>query len=466
MLSSIEKGKKDVVEKILATDFKESVPEHISSEVFKQIKAELPIINPFHLCITDVKNVKTSLSDESFNLLIRNKIQIAELFFNSNDPLLDPNSIDDTGLSILHKSIVLGDNEYLKFIVNLIIEQANLSVKRITINLNSRCHKKGWAPVHYAIEFANIPALQLLAESGANLLATSATDRRITPLELAKAKVKSASSPSSKSLAQSVQDTLSNILANRKLKDQAKKQSNSQGTVEQISQIQTPSKNDSSTPDKLKAIDLTPLSSSKSEKKKKKNNNKTEASASTQSLTSVAPTPSKNDPKASKNNLSKQDSKKTQAPQQLAVTRDLTLSVASRDEMVDRLLAMGFKESDCLTAISLYGTDIDQAISYLCEGPHDSSPVVPIASIVPSLSSLKPKQKVQQEPKPIELPETAVELQKSKEELRRINRAWNAKAEDEKKKVIFRYFLVLLLFLLLIIFISLNYRKSWQKKPN
>lgn len=45
------------------------------------------------------------------------------------------------------------------------------------------------------------------------------------------------------------------------------------------------------------------------------------------------------------------------------------LSVASRDELVDRLLAMGFKEADCLAAISLYGTDVDRAISWLCEKP-------------------------------------------------------------------------------------------------
>lgn len=32
-------------------------------------------------------------------------------------------------------------------------------------------------------------------------------------------------------------------------------------------------------------------------------------------------------------------------------------------------------------------------------------------------------------------PNSAVKLQKEKEELRRINRAWNAKAEDEKRKV-------------------------------
>ena len=43
--------------------------------------------------------------------------------------------------------------------------------------------------------------------------------------------------------------------------------------------------------------------------------------------------------------------------------------VASRDELVDHLLAMGFTEPDCLAAIALYGNDMDRALSWLCERP-------------------------------------------------------------------------------------------------
>lgn len=129
------------------------------------------------------------------------------------------------------------------------------------------------------------------------------------------------------------------------------------------------------------------------------------------------------------------------------------MSVSSRDEMVDRLLAMGFREADCLQAISLYGTDIDQAISWLCERP-----AVTTAAPVPSATSGN-NNKAEEVARPSDAspssghmtlaaamaagaamsspsaPGSAAKLQKEKEELRRINRAWNAKAEDEKRKV-------------------------------
>ena len=49
------------------------------------------------------------------------------------------------------------------------------------------------------------------------------------------------------------------------------------------------------------------------------------------------------------------------------------MDLASRDELLETLLAMGFSESDCLSAIALYGNNTDMAISWLCERPVTSS---------------------------------------------------------------------------------------------
>lgn len=140
--------------------------------------------------------------------------------------------------------------------------------------------------------------------------------------------------------------------------------------------------------------------------------------------------------------------------------------VTSRDELLDHLLAMGFVESDCLQAIIACGLNVDRAISWLCEprpppptpssktkaskastssnnttqnkdsagakknststAQSTSSGSTPSASHSLPDSELTPAQKAQKD-------------KDHKEELRRINREWNARvphqrAEEEKKK--------------------------------
>jgi hypothetical protein len=141
----------------------------------------------------------------------------------------------------------------------------------------------------------------------------------------------------------------------------------------------------------------------------------------------------------------------------------------SRDELLDHLLAMGFPEADCLTALSVCGKDIDLAITWLCEHPPGTPAPAPAKSAPTAQPQSKPS--AQQTPSKstggnsgsnsnnaskTPTPKTAAPpavttpaantsaaadaaaKQKEKdlkEEMRRINRAWNAKAEDEKKKV-------------------------------
>ena len=129
------------------------------------------------------------------------------------------------------------------------------------------------------------------------------------------------------------------------------------------------------------------------------------------------------------------------------------VDVASRDELVDHLLAMGFPEPDCLAAISLYGRDLDRALSWLCDRPsvppggsamagnqgnNDSNSsgssrdeALNSTGVGGTLSSASGSAVGS-------LNTESMRVQKEKdlkEELRRINRAWNRKAEDEKKKV-------------------------------
>jgi hypothetical protein len=131
--------------------------------------------------------------------------------------------------------------------------------------------------------------------------------------------------------------------------------------------------------------------------------------------------------------------------------------MASRDELLDHLLAMGFSEADCLEAIVACGKNVDIAITWLCERPSSvdtgkqkvlsTTNPVDVKETKPLNGQVKrsvPKNFQQSTLKPHTLTELAIKPLKEKdikEELRRINRAWNAKAEDEKKKVNFDFLL-------------------------
>ena len=120
--------------------------------------------------------------------------------------------------------------------------------------------------------------------------------------------------------------------------------------------------------------------------------------------------------------------------------------MSSREELLDHLLAMGFPERDCLAAIASCGINVDLAVSWLCERPSNA-----VETKVGKIDDLRPR--IHSGTKPVkssssantdisssaqEKLDAAAAAKREKdhnEELRRINRAWNARAEEEKRKV-------------------------------
>jgi hypothetical protein len=358
------------------------------SQTYRLFFKELEQSNLLHKCITDSKI-------ECNSSVVAGRIKIADYLLSSKNINIDLSCCDDSGLSVLHKSVVCGDNEFLKFMIRIITdaEAANL---RINLNLNSRCRKKGWAPIHYAVEKRNKDAIIYLANAGANIQATSATDKKLTPMELVKQKLKSAVDGTSKTQFNEILDTLTELSTLRKSeKNRSKIKSESDSDV-----------NTSKTTIESTATKET-KGNAKEKKRKRSEKKKIQESISTHNI------------QAEHNKDSK---KETNSDANVYV--DLEISVSSRDEMVDHLLAMGFKESECLTAISLYGTDIDKILSWLCERPSSSHDNCEINIQAESEKSGKICWENEQ-----------VQLNRKKEEMRRINRAWNARTEDEKRKV-------------------------------
>ena len=126
---------------------------------------------------------------------------------------------------------------------------------------------------------------------------------------------------------------------------------------------------------------------------------------------------------------------------------DIVADITSRDEMVDHLLAMGFNEPDCLAAITACGLDVDKAVSWLCDRPtapaeapnKANGGAVDVKDTGKMISSVAAKSATSAAIDTDAL-QKAQKDKEHKEELRRINREWNARvpqqrAEEERKKV-------------------------------
>ncbi len=444
LVIAVQDGKFEIVDRIVTYNFPGEMPAAAVKAVTDHLRSEIPSYHLLHKCITDFTSNsngggKKNVSPEDLQLLNKKKIFVLERLLNLRDPMLDLNGNDESGLSILHKSISLGDIEYTKVIAKVIVDGA--SDRQTTLNLNSRCHKKGWAPIHYAVDRNNLEAIQVLGQFGANLQATAATDKRLTPLELAKSKLKQAGSNAAlKSVIQKCIDELNRQIALQKAQNKKPAIPSSTLIVDSfaalpqnpnlphnslavVSNASMESKSSSyltETSVKDRTLDSKTLGTAPttSEKKKKKGDKKPELSGSTSQKSPVI----NSEGTASSIKLKG----KTSIPSSLGSGIVQEISLASRDEMVDRLLGMGFRESDCLAAIARYGTDLDLALSWLVDRP-----------VVTEIKA-KAKEEVVKVVQ-CESSEKSVEnessLQQKKEELRRINRAWNAKAEDEKRKV-------------------------------
>jgi hypothetical protein len=358
VFQDIEIGNVEGIRALLCFSSIPEIPQSILDRVYSTLKQEMPSYYLLHRCVTDFSQQSGEESDTaSLKDLVQHRIMIADLFLQSQDPMIDLNIFNEAGLTVLHQSVVSGDLEFVKYVIKVINEAAE---GRITLNLNTRCRKKGWAPIHYAVEIGNIPALRLLADAGANLLVTAATDRKLTPLELARTKVSLKNSSNkikvphpTSSIYAEVERVLNDLIFAFKGKKNEK-------TVQDTSreQIMVPRKTlDEKVPEAIKKPDASkPVE--KKKKKSKKGVSVENGNESDKLGKLVTPLPGE----------------RSENPPPVP---SFEINVLSRDELVDNLLTMGFPEADCLAAVSRYGTDFDRAISWLCERPSvEKSPEV------------------------------------------------------------------------------------------
>lgn len=517
LMHSVTNGQLGKVNQILSYDFAEEVPEAVGKEMIALLKKELPTTPVLHHCITNLSRVNAAAAaapgaggDAStaayntamFTALAARRLEVARYLLNFTQPVFELGTVDAAGLSVLHQAIASGDLKIAQLVLRSITQGPE--DRKTNLNVNSRCHRQGWAPIHYAVERADIEAVKLLVQSGANVQCTMATDKRQTPMELARQKMKGVSAVVKASL-QAIVDELLVAIEKSKILKESESKSKKAEAVHSTAGDAGP-KNSNSSKEKVSAKDkekdkkpevapetpakvipapvpasvpvtaATPAVAPASDKKKKKKDKTPDSAvqpvqavpelvAAPLPIPPVPKVPSQSPPavtpavsattvsaKNAKKNAKKNAAAAAAVPAapQPTINAQAEMSVSSRDEMVDRLLAMGFRESDCLNAISLYGTDVDQAISWLCERPAVSTPTAaaparpleaetskaaePVPAAAPmTLAAAMAAGAAMSSARPA--PSSSAKLQKEKEELRRINRAWNQKAEEEKRKV-------------------------------
>mmetsp|Transcript_19660 Transcript_19660/g.42689 ORF Transcript_19660/g.42689 Transcript_19660/m.42689 type:complete len:1034 (-) Transcript_19660:54-3155(-) len=476
LVNAIANGQLGKVNQVLSYDLAEEIPSAVAADMIAILKEELPNAPLLHNCITNMG--KETPTPSSISLAAR-RLEVARYLLNFRNPTFDLSAVDSAGLSALHLAISSADLSVAQVIIRAFTEGS--AERRSQLNINSRCHKKGWAPIHYAVDSLDLEAVRLLILHGANVVVTMATDKRFTPLEFARYKLKSGGTKvQAQALVQELQVAIDRFKASRR-SDAAAESGEKSG--EKASGDKAKGKDSKDSKDKeskskhkeesevefdaasvaasINAVSA--VASKPSDKKKKKDKKKAEKTPSVpsppQDQKSAQPSSSGGasaKPAASRSSNSTVTSSSPHAPTPPAPTPAPSarnkkgkkavmepiaeFSGVSRDSMVDGLLAMGFREADCLHAISLYGTDMDQAISYLCdlpepmvkEGKGEKGEGARSRTDSGALQGTPPTP-TKGAPAP-PTPVNTAKLQREKEELRRINRAWNAKAEDEKRK--------------------------------
>jgi hypothetical protein len=435
------------------------------------------------------------------------RIAIAKYIIGLRYYSVDLGMVDDDGRTALHLAAKKEDISMLKM---LLLARDENTEKRSQLDINAKCTKSGWTPLHYAAGQGDVSAVRLLMEAGASLLVHAVTGKGATPLEVVKTRLQNANHFSAthianlqqvaKELSEAVrnvekiklQKEAERLLKEEKLAVERKKLAEREEKERELLERKQKQLKGKQERDRLRDLEeesskkipktgtvilanvskvaIPSISASSSSLDAVISPNITHASASVTSMVLNIDDTSKTGKKKKKKD--KKNEEETSIPMIAPVEPKITVvDVASRDELVNHLLAMGFQESDCLAAISLYGKDLDKSLSWLCDNPmvpkgclsssdvikssgvgggatsgsncvvsHNAnmSANVPIAASTSTPKTKASTQSTAQIAAQINFDNEAIRLQKEtdhKEELRRINRAWNQKAEDEKKRV-------------------------------
>lgn len=489
----------------------------------KELLSNQPLL---HCCVgeqnTHVDNGYSKATEE-------NRLSVAKYLLNLKNHSVSLGIVDDDGRTALHLAAKKEDSKMLSL---LLTTRDQSTDRKMQLDINRKCNKSGWTPLHYAAGQGDLSAVKLLMDAGASLLVHAVSGKGATPLEVVKTRLQNAGHFSAlhisnlqqvaKELSEAVRNLekikqhkeAERLLKEEKLAGERKKLAEREDKERELLERKQKQLKDKHDKDRSRTIEedskkfLLPqsinsntggtgnsivgknisnsggqsiqLSLSQKELKDTKENGRDRDSPTVTptsnmnntSVDSIMDDPSKSAKKKKKKNKKEDENVQSSIPLILpphlvtigsSSNRMTVVDVASRDELVDHLLAMGFVEVDCLAALALYGKDLDRALSWLCDRPPSATTSTTTIATATSVIAITNTASVQNNIDLInptisststnisiigsistsstiqsEINAENIRLQKEKdhkEELRRINRAWNQKAEEEKKRV-------------------------------
>ena len=445
--------------------------------VMRELIASQPLL---HCCVGESSS--RSAGSGTSKSTVEGRVAIAQYLLGIQKYPINLSVTDDDGRTALHLAAKKEDSTMLKLFLSAREESHE---RKSQLDINARCGKSGWTFLHYAAGQGDIASVRLLMEAGATLVVHATSGKAVSPLDLVKTRLQNAGHFSAVHIAnlQLVAKELSEAVraqekvkaqkeAERQLKDEKleaarKKLAEREDKERELLERKQKQLKDRQEKDKARDLEGEVCKKSKipptpvAVPTAKAGNavispanlavlpsNVVSQSASPCVPSSPSLVPADNDSKSKKKKKKdkRNDEEDQPAPPASSGGKVTVVDVASRDELVDHLLAMGFQEADCLSAISLYGKDVDKALSWLCDRPA----VPEVSSSSSSTAGVKPGAVSDDSASASQI--EAVRLQKEKdhkEELRRVNRAWNMKAEDEKKRVSILSVLFINLFLMI-----------------
>jgi Ankyrin repeats (3 copies) len=443
-----------------------------------------------HCCVNDPSSRTDSDATDS---PADGKIVTAQYLLELRSDLIDLGIRDEDGRTALHLAAKKEDNAFLKLLLSAREETIE---RRAQLDINARCGKSGWTVLHYAAGQGDITAVRLLMKAGATLTVQATVGKAVTPLDLVKTRLQNAGHFSASHIAnlQLVSTEISEAIQNqdrmrqqkeaemllkeekleiarkitaereekerelllrkqKQLKDKQEKD-RSRDSIG-IEEGKKSLKSSSGASTAVGTSSVTKLSSKESLGSLTAQSSATVATSQSPILTpSVTASPSIDLTDSVENSKSakkkKKKDKKLEQELELEVSdianasrRVTVVDVASRDELVDHLLAMGFDESDCFSAVSLFGRDLDRSLSWLCDRPAVKSDIddqVGSATATArghgtSSSAGAGTGDSSDGATPITEGSLTQRDNDLPSQLRSVNRAWNLKAEDEKKRV-------------------------------
>ena len=145
-----------------------------------------------HMCCSDLSH-GTTISRE----VCGRKLHIAEYLLGKKNPSLDFRVLDEHGHNVLHYAAAMNDFDMVQLLLK---EREGNSERRIQLDLNERCSTSGMAALHYSVNHGNLFMSKSLLEAGAhinvrtsggnaNSLMSMYAAAGMTPLELVQLKV-------------------------------------------------------------------------------------------------------------------------------------------------------------------------------------------------------------------------------------------------------------------------------------